>query len=194
MVEARLAVPPLADELGVGLRDVGELGLDEARAVGLAEQVVAVVQEPRDLDAVVLGDLQAVGVVVVLGDGPVGMLDPDQPVLAVPGVGRHLAGRLLDRELVALRVVAIGRDAAGVLAGEQAVRRVVDVRRDRSGVGVGLRQAVAGGVVGVLAGVGGEGVGRQGGPAALGQRRPLRQREPRPAPGLLQPNPCRKKI
>lgn len=72
--------------MGVGERDIGELGFDGAEIVQFAQQVVAVVEETGDGGAVILLDLQPVGVVGVGRDAEIRVLDLDEPVLAVPGV------------------------------------------------------------------------------------------------------------
>ena len=106
-IKARSAVAVLTDRQRVRLGEVVELVPGDAHVVGFDQDVVAVVDELRHVDSVILRDLQPIGVVGVRRDRAVRMLHLHQPVLQIPSVGRHVTVGLLNRQLVPIGIISI---------------------------------------------------------------------------------------
>ena len=140
---------------GVSVRFRGRRVIRFNRAtVFFQHPIQAVVKCLKFHDAIVLTHAQPVPVERVRHDVAGWMLHLHQPVFSVPRVGRQVAARLFDGQLVAIGVVRVRGRAGDIRGVQQSVGTVIGQRRDIQGHRFRLRQAIPGGVKHQTAGTG----------------------------------------
>jgi hypothetical protein len=127
-VETGIAAAMLAEGVSVRFRGRGVIRFNRA-AVFFQHPIQTVVKCLKFHDAIVLTHAQPVPVERVRHDVAGWMLHLHQPVFSVPRVGRQVAARLFDGQLVAIGVVRVRGRAGDIRGVQQSVGTVIGLTR-----------------------------------------------------------------